>query len=93
MSEEIIVMIVSVLIHIPVWALCLRIVDIKKNGGKLNDFLKRKITNEENLPAEEFVGEFEDEDVRIERERVLNLCSSNNADDTSIQPVVIVKVN
>lgn len=91
MSEEIIVMIVSVIIHIPVWALCLRIVDIKKNGGKLNDLLKRKIASEESLSAEEFVGEFEDEDVRMERERVLNFCSSNNEDST-IQPVVIVKV-
>lgn len=86
-------MIVSVIIHIPVWALCLRIVDIKKNGGKLNDLLKGKMASEEILPVEEFVGEFEDEDVRIERERVLNFCSSNSAEDTSIQPVVIVKVN
>lgn len=91
MTEEIIVMIVSVILHIPIWSLCLRIVDIKKNGGKINDMWRRKVECEETVPAEECVGEFEDDDVKMERERVLNMCSGNSAED-ALQPVVIVKV-
>jgi ATP-binding cassette, subfamily A (ABC1), member 5 len=92
MTEEILVMIVSVLIHIPIWFVCLRIVDIKKNGGKMKDFIKRKIVAEESISAEDCVGEFEDDDVRIERERVLKMCSTNTENDVQ-QPVVIVKVS
>lgn len=91
MTEEIIVMIVSVCLHIPIWCFCLRIVDIKKNGGKIKDLWKRKPEAEENLSIDECVGEFEDDDVRTEREKVLNMCSNNNAEESS-QSVVIVKV-
>ena len=90
LTEEIIVMIVSVVLHIPVWSVCLRIVDIKKNGGKIRDIWKRKLEEEEVLPAEECVGEFEDEDVKVEREKVLSMSSTSNID---LQPVVIVKVS
>lgn len=90
MTEEIIVMIVSVILHIPVWSLCLRIVDIKKNGGKINDMWGKKVESEDPISTEECDGEFEDEDVRKERERVLNICSSNPGDIN--QPVVVVKV-
>lgn len=90
MTEEIIVMIISVVLHIPVWSLCLRIVDIKKNGGKVNDIWRRKVESEEIVPAEEYIGEFEDDDVKVEREKVLNMSSTSNMD---LQPVVIVKVS
>lgn len=89
MTEEIIVMIISVVLHIPIWSVCLRIVDIKKNGGKITEIWKRKLESEEVLPAEECVGEFEDEDVKVEREKVLNMNSTSNVD---LQPVVVVKV-
>lgn len=87
MNEEIIVMIVSVIIHIPIWSLCLRIVDIKKNGGKIRDLFKKKKESDENLTTEECVGEFEDEDVRTEREKVLNICGGNNQE--VLLPIVV----
>lgn len=88
LTEEIIVMIVSVLIHIPIWCLCLRVVDIKKNGGKIKDLFSRKIEEVENLSTEECVGEFEDEDVKIERSRVLNMSAATNSEEVSM-PVVV----
>lgn len=87
MNEEIIVMIVSVIIHIPIWCVCLRIVDIKKNGGKIRNLFKRNMKKEEILSIDECVGEFEDDDVRTEREKVQNM----SAEDVT-QPVVVVKV-
>lgn len=87
MNEEIIVMIVSVIIHIPIWCVCLRIVDIKKNGGKVGNVFKTKLVKEESLSIEECVGEFEDDDVRAEREKVQTMRS-----DDVLQPVVVVKV-
>lgn len=89
MTEEIIVMIISVVLHIPIWSVCLRVVDIKKNGGRITDMWNRKLESDEALPAEEFEGEFEDDDVKVEREKVLNMNSTSNMD---LQPVVIVKV-
>lgn len=86
--EEIIVIIVSVIIHIPIWSLCLRIVDIKKNGGKIKDVFKRKVENVENFSIDECLGEFEDEDVRMEREKVANMCSS----DENEEVLMVVKV-
>lgn len=83
-------MIVSVVLHIPVWSVCLRIVDIKKNGGKIRDIWRSKLVDEEILPAEDCVGEFEDDDVKVEREKVLSMSSTTNID---LQPVVIVKVS
>jgi hypothetical protein len=66
--------------------LCLRIVDIKKNGGKIRDIFKRKVDyTVENFSIDECVGDFEDEDVRIERERVASMCESDDA-------LMIVKV-
>lgn len=92
MTEEIIVMIVSVILHIPVWSVCLRIVDIKKNGGKIRNIWKTKSLVEEVLQPEECVGDFEDEDVRKEREKVSNMSSTDNLNDAQ-QPVVVVKVS
>lgn len=91
-NEEIIVMMVSVILHIPIWSLCLRIVEIKKNGGNIKDLWTRKVENDENLTLGEYVGEFEDDDVRIEREKVRKICSSNDIDE-AVLPVVLVKVS
>lgn len=90
MTEEIIVMIVSVIIHIPIWSVCLKIVDIKKNGGKIKDLIRKKVESEDTLTIEECVGEFEDEDVRMEREKVHKLGMVE--DETTQPPVVVVKV-
>lgn len=87
LTEEIVVMIVSVLIHIPIWSFCLRVVDVKKNGGKIKDLFGKKFDSDDILWGDECVGEFEDEDVRIERDRV-NLI----AEDINAAVPVIVKV-
>lgn len=86
MTEEIIVMIVSVIIHIPIWSLCLRIVDLKKNGGRLSDIWKKTVMDTEVTAPEDFLGGFEDDDVRKEREKVLSMSPSGPN-----QPVVMIK--
>lgn len=43
MTDEIIVMLVGIIVHIPFWFVVLLVVDIRKNGGKVSDafpFLK-----------------------------------------------------
>lgn len=42
MTEEVIIMGVGAILHIPIWALCLRIVDIRKSGGKVRDVFHTK---------------------------------------------------
>lgn len=85
-------MIVAVILHIPIWSVCLGIVDIKKNGGKIRDIWRRKTVVEDVLPTEESVCEFEDDDVRREREKVLSMSFSNNLEEAQ-QPVVVVRVS
>lgn len=42
MTEEVIVMGLGAILHVPIWALCLRIVDISKTGGKVRDAFRSK---------------------------------------------------
>lgn len=42
MTEEVIVMALGAILHIPIWALILRIVDIRKSGGKVRDAFRSK---------------------------------------------------
>lgn len=91
LTEEIIVMAFGVLLHIPIWILFLKIADVKKNGGKTRDiFPKKAKTVVTSPPVDECVGEFEDEDVRNEREKVNRLCSSTSL--LNSPTVVVVKV-
>lgn len=86
MSEEIIVIIVSVIIHIPIWSLCLRIVDLKKNGGRLSEIWRTTVVDTQNPAPEDFLSGFEDEDVRKEREKVLNMSPAD-----AKKPVIVIK--
>lgn len=91
LTEEIIVMAFGVLLHIPIWILFLKVVDVKKNGGRTRDIFPKKakvvVTSP---PVDDIVGEFEDEDVRNEREKVNRICSSTT--QLNSPPVVVVKV-
>lgn len=40
MTDEIIVMLVGILLHIPFWFFMLLIIDIKKSGGRVSDAFK-----------------------------------------------------
>lgn len=40
MTDEIIVMVVGMLVHIPFWFFILMVLDIKKSGGKVSDVFK-----------------------------------------------------
>lgn len=40
LTDEIIIMIFSALLHIPFWFLMLRVVDVKKSGGKVSEAFK-----------------------------------------------------
>lgn len=42
MTEEVIVMGVGAILHVPIWALCLRIIDLSKTGGKVRDAFRSK---------------------------------------------------
>lgn len=91
MTQEVIVMAASVLLHIPIWSLCLRIAEIQKSGGRTSEVFRfRKSKVETNFNAEECYGEFEDDDVRMERTKVDRICSDQTPSNEP--PVVLVKV-
>jgi ATP-binding cassette subfamily A (ABC1) protein 5 len=90
MTEEIIVILASSFLHIPIWSVCLMIADIKKNGGKVRNLIKRK-KNELEEPVEEYTGDYEDNDVKMEREKVSKMSMCEQSDEAG-QPIVIVKV-
>lgn len=41
MTEEVIVMACGCLLHIPIWAFCLRVSDVMKSGGRMRDLFHR----------------------------------------------------
>ncbi|XP_055532678.1 cholesterol transporter ABCA5-like [Wyeomyia smithii] len=89
MTEEMIVMACGCLLHIPIWAFCLRVSDLVKSGGRVRDMFHRT-TNEEDIVSEEqCIGEYEDEDVRNERAKIFRLSNQDQSDQ--LQPVVLVK--
>jgi hypothetical protein len=67
------------------------IADIKKNGGKVRDLIKRKKCELEET-TEEYTGDYEDNDVKMEREKVAKMNMSDQSDEAG-QPIVIVKVS
>ncbi|XP_058834897.1 cholesterol transporter ABCA5-like [Topomyia yanbarensis] len=89
MTEEMIVMVCGCLLHIPIWAFCLRISDIVKSGGRMRDMFHRAPSEEDIVTEEQCIGEYEDEDVRNERAKIFRLTSQEQASQT--QPVVLVK--
>ncbi|XP_055621731.1 cholesterol transporter ABCA5-like [Toxorhynchites rutilus septentrionalis] len=90
MTEEMIVMACGCLLHIPIWAFCLRVSDIMKSGGRMRDLFHRTASDEDTLTEEQCIGgEYEDEDVRNERAKIFRLTTQEM--NSQIQPVVLVK--
>nr|CAH7743826.1 unnamed protein product [Callosobruchus chinensis] len=94
MTTEIVVMFLGIILHIPFWFFLLRVVDIKKNGGRVRDALKLSSVNTEDKiknNEEEFnevsdIGDNEDQDVKAERLKVKNLMNCHTVNP----PVVMV---
>ncbi|PSN57079.1 ATP-binding cassette sub-family A member 5 [Blattella germanica] len=80
MTHEIIVMLVGILLHIPIWFFILLILDIKKSGGRASDVFKHFLRSSNSLTEETIenvdVGEHEDDDVRSERQKVSDLLTN-----------------
>lgn len=95
MTDEIIVMLVGILAHIPFWFFILMIADIKKNGGRVGDAFKifqrtenskKPIETNEEEPNID-TGENEDQDVKVERQKVTDLITGHITNP----PVVMVQ--
>ncbi|EEB12939.1 predicted protein [Pediculus humanus corporis] len=90
LTDEIIIMIFSSLLHIPFWFLMLRIVDVKKSGGKISEAFQFLTSNDspnlKEVLENSDVGEYEDVDVKSERTRVSDILNSNLQNP----PVVVV---
>ncbi|KXJ73909.1 hypothetical protein RP20_CCG014205 [Aedes albopictus] len=90
MTEEMIVMACGCLLHIPIWAFCLRVSDVMKSGGRLRDLFHHKTSEEDVMAEDQCIGEHEDEDVRNERSKVFRLTTQEQTGQ--VEPVVLVKV-
>lgn len=92
MTDEIVVMLIGSLLHVPFWFFILMMVDIKKGGGKTSDvfnFLRKKKDDvREQVCEPSDVGENEDQDVKAERQKVAELINCH----TLNPPVVMVHV-
>ncbi|XP_032674925.1 ATP-binding cassette sub-family A member 5-like isoform X2 [Odontomachus brunneus] len=92
LTTEIIVMVIAVLLHCPMWFFVLVLLDIKKNGGKISEYFKYYLRKGRSISEEIIensdVGEHEDADVKTERQRVFNLVSSSAVQEP---PVVLVQ--
>ncbi|XP_029731356.2 cholesterol transporter ABCA5-like [Aedes albopictus] len=89
MTEEMIVMACGCLLHIPIWAFCLRVSDVMKSGGRLRDLFHHKASEEDVMAEDQCIGEHEDEDVRNERSKVFRLTTQEQTGQ--VEPVVLVK--
>ncbi|KAB0791349.1 hypothetical protein PPYR_03149 [Photinus pyralis] len=91
MTHEIIVMIVGIILHLPIWFFVLLVVDIVKNGGKVSDafqvFKTKKKERYDDLRELSDIGENEDDDVKIERQKVKELIGNT----TQSPPVIVVQ--
>lgn len=96
-------MLASSVLHIPIWWIGLQIADIKKSGGRVRDVIRKKLKMEKIVEVEvddSYIGgsEYEDEDVKIEREKVAKMTSIEIEDGSEGetlnegQPIVVVKV-
>ncbi|KAF5301097.1 hypothetical protein FQA39_LY10916 [Lamprigera yunnana] len=92
MTHEIIIMIVGIILHLPIWSLILIILDIVKSGGKISDAFKLFKSNVkekyDEISEVSDIGENEDDDVKNERQKVKDLIIN-----TSHNPPVIVVQN
>ncbi|XP_006608402.1 ABC transporter A family member 1-like isoform X1 [Apis dorsata] len=92
LTTEIILMAFGVLLHCPMWFFVLLLLDIKKSGGNIGDILKHFLRNGgsigEEIMENSDIGEHEDGDVKIERQKVFNLITSSSVQEP---PVVLVQ--
>lgn len=90
-TDEIIVMLVGIIVHVPIFFFVLMVLDIKKTGGKVGEAFKvfrrkrREVIDEVGELSD--VGEFEDDDVKAERQKVRTIMNS----DITNKPVVMVQ--
>lgn len=96
MTDEIIVMLIGSILHIPFWFFVLMVADIKKSGGRTSDAFKFfHFKKSEEKPRETIncdlsdIGENEDQDVKAERQKVAELIHCH----TINPPVVMVHVS
>lgn len=97
MTVEIIVIFAALLlVHIPFWYMSLIVIDVKADGGTLNDafpFLgkpKRLVAGAENAGFEEEATGAGDSDVQAEKRRVQQLLYNPSTDQ---EPVVLIHVS
>ncbi|XP_020292793.1 ATP-binding cassette sub-family A member 5-like [Pseudomyrmex gracilis] len=88
LTTEIIIMAFGVLLHIPLWFYVLLLLDIKKSGGNVNLFKRKKNVTNEEIVENTDVGEHEDADVKNERQKVFNLITSSAVQEP---PVILVQ--
>lgn len=85
LTEEILLMAIGSILHIPLWLFLLKIIEILKTGGQLNDlFCKFKPIQIDEELNEQNDCEYEDFDVKQERNKI------NLLIDETVQPVIIV---
>lgn len=96
MTDEIIVMLIGNVLHIPFWFFVLMILDIRKSGGKVRDAFKFFHRKRDEKPQQDGavcetgdIGENEDQDVKAERQKVTELIGCH----TLNPPVVMVHVS
>ncbi|CAG9854771.1 unnamed protein product [Phyllotreta striolata] len=85
-TQDIVVVFVALLVHIPLWYFMVMVADVKKSGGQLSSLFKKNING---ATDEEHIGDYgqnEDEDVRTERQRVKSIIRNNPA----TTPVVVI---
>ncbi|KAK4878287.1 hypothetical protein RN001_010793 [Aquatica leii] len=91
MTHEIIVMIVGIILHLPLWSFILIILDIVKTGGKVSDAFKllqsNKVEKHDEFAELNDIGENEDDDVKTERQKVKDLMDNANHNT----PVIVVQ--
>lgn len=86
-TEEIILMAIGSILHIPIWWFFLKIIEISKNGGRIGDLFCSKLKPiDDELIDDRTDCEYEDNDVKIERTKVNQLIEENQIN----QPVVVV---
>ncbi|XP_030747414.1 ATP-binding cassette sub-family A member 5-like [Sitophilus oryzae] len=89
-TPEIIILLVGMIVNIPLWFMLLRVVDVVKSGGRASDafqFLQKNKTEDISEIIDSDVGTNEDQDVKDEKNKVLNLTAMHDG----TPPVVMVQ--
>lgn len=73
MTEEVIVMALGAILHIPIWALILRIVDIRKSGGKVKDAFRSKKVSRMKVATEIWMANAHRQSFNLGRRRNMNV--------------------